>query len=137
MDTLLQFQILTGEDTLARHEAFQAQLPDYYRNMVRLKEIGMAVVGKIYFYLVPVLFIAALVFHLLCAIQAIRMRRGIGEILLGCVLLGSAFALLAILTYVKITLWPVDRPLNAVIPVVLCYIVYTLAVLSPRRANSG
>ncbi len=136
MDTLLQFQILTGEDTLARHEAFQGQLPDYYRGMVRLKEIAMVLVGKMYFYLVPVLFIAALVFHLLCAIQAMRAHRGIGEILLGCVLLGSAFALLTILTYVKITLWPVTRPLNAVIPVVLCYVVYILVALSPRRANS-
>ena len=96
----------------------------------------MVLVGKLYSFVVPVLFIAALVFHLLCAIQAIRMRRGIEGILLGCVLLGSAFALLAILTYVKITLWPVDRPLNAVIPVLLCYIVFSLAVLSPRRTNS-
>ena len=136
IDTLLQFQILTGEDTMARHEAFQALLPDYHLGMLRFKETAMALVGKLYSFVVPVLFIAALVFHLLCAIQAIRMRRGIEGILLGCVLLGSAFALLAILTYVKITLWPVDRPLNAVIPVLLCYIVFSLAVLSPRRANS-
>ena len=45
------------------------------------------------------------------------------------VILGSILTILAMLTFVKITIWPVTRPMHTLSPLVLLYIGYVLLPL--------
>jgi hypothetical protein len=49
-------------------------------------------------------------------------------------LLGGLCALLATLSFVHLTLWPIRRPLYAAYPVILLYIALALAAFARREA---
>ncbi len=126
LDTLFTYDVLTGENTLRKSIYFEDKLPPYYRKMVVKKETLMALAGKVYQYLLPVVFVIALGVHA-GGIGKMAMRRMLDpKVVFGLVLLGSIFTVLCLLTYVKITIWPVIRPMHTLSPIILLYVVYML-----------
>ena len=133
MDTLFAYNLLTGEDALRKSQYFEPKWPGYYRNMVERKQALMAVVGKVYNYVAPVLFVAALLFHLWLLVQMAMRRELAAKPVYGLIILGSIFTILAMLTFVKITIWPVSRPMHTLSPLMLLYIGY---ILLPVREDA-
>lgn len=126
IDTLFYNDLLTGESTLRKSIYFEKKLPNYYRHIVLVKQAFMGVVGTIYQNLVPVLFAVALLVHIFQVGGMIRRRQFKEKPVFGLVILGSIFTILCLLTYVKITIWPVPRPLHTLSPIILLYVVYIL-----------
>ena len=46
--------------------------------------------------------------------------------------LGSVLTLIAMLTYVLVTLWPINRPLHTLYPLVLLYAAWCLPLVDSR-----
>ncbi len=80
-------------------------------------------------------FVIAIAVHVGCLGTMTVKRRLEAKPVFGLVLLGSIFTVLCLLTYVKITIWPVVRPMHTLSPIILLYVVY---VLTPNaRDGSG
>ncbi len=126
LDTLIYYDFLTGENTLRKSVYFENKVPDYHRKMVAKKEKLMTATGKIYKILTPVMFVLALSFHLYLLAVMVMRREYSGKPLFGLILIGSIFTVLAMLTFVKITIWPVIRPMHTLSPIILLYICYML-----------
>jgi hypothetical protein len=126
MDTLFAYNLLTGEDALRKSQYFAPKLPEYYRDMVARKQGLMGLFGKLYKYGVPLLFAVALVLHLFWLVRMAMRRELKARPVFGLVLLGSIISILVMLTFVKITIWPVTRPMHNLSPLVLLYISYML-----------
>ena len=134
IDTLFSYDVLTGENTLRKSIYFEDKLPGYYKKMVAKKEFLMAVAGKIYQYLLPVVFVIAIALHVGSLGTMAVKRRLEAKPVFGLVLLGSIFTVLCLLTYVKITIWPVTRPMHTLSPIILLYVVY---VLTPNARDAS
>ncbi len=126
IDTLFYNDLLTGESTIRKSVYFEKKLPNYYRHIVLVKQAFMEIIGTIYQYLVPVLFSIALLVHILQVGGMVKRRALVAKPIFGLVVLGSIFTILCLLTFVKITIWPVFRPLHTLSPVILLYVVYML-----------
>lgn len=96
--------------------------PDYYMHMIIEKFRILADAGKGYKKATPVLFIFALLTHLFFVGRSVVRRKIDFASMFGLVTLGGIISLVSILTYVKITLWPINRPLFSAYPLVLYYI---------------
>lgn len=98
--------------------------PEYYEKLRKEKVRLLADIGKSYGYFVPVLFLGALFGHGFLAVRDFRRRQCSTESVFSLVLLGGLVSLIAILTFVQITLWPVARPMYSAYPLVLLYICF-------------
>jgi len=126
LDTLIYYDYLTGENTLRKSIYFEDKVPNYYREFVAKKERLMASAGKLYKYITPVLFLVAIAIHLYLFVTMIIRREFTSKPVFGLILLGSIFTVLVMLTFVKITIWPVSRPMHTLSPIILLYIGYML-----------
>jgi hypothetical protein len=133
LDTLIYYDFLTGENTLRKSVYFEGKAPNYYRELVATKERLMAMVGMFYRYTVPLMFLAAIAVHLFLIGTMIVRREFAGKPIFGLILLGSIFTVLAMLTFVKITIWPVTRPMHTLSPIILLYIGYMLLPFKEER----
>jgi hypothetical protein len=133
LDTLIYYDFLTGENTLRKSVYFEGKAPKYYRELVAKKERLMATAGTFYRYTVPVMFLAAMAVHLYLIGTMIVRREFAGKPIFGLILLGSIFTVLAMLTFVKITIWPVTRPMHTLSPIILLYIGYMLLPFTEGR----
>ncbi len=71
---------------------------------------------------IGVLFWLAVVAHLFFALQSILRKTFRFELVSGCIVFGGVLSLVSVLTYVKITIWPITRPLVSAYPLILLYI---------------
>ncbi len=133
LDTLIYYDFLTGENTLRKSVYFEGKVPNYYRELVTKKERLMATVGEFYKYAVPVMFLAAIAVHLYLFGTMIVRRKFADKPVFGLILLGSIFTVLVMLTFVKITIWPVTRPMHTLSPIILLYIGYMLLPFREER----
>jgi len=129
-DVLLLYDFVTGEHP-ARKSVW-TRAPDFEKKLTNAKEYAMGRIGKIYRYLVPLLFTLAVFFHGRMLVLALTTKNICFQPVFGVILFGSGLSILMMLTFVKITLWDVVRPLYAIYPIVLVYIVW---VLIPMRKD--
>ena len=79
-------------------------------------------IAKGYKAVIPFLFSLALLSHIFFLGQSLMRREINFGSMFGLIILGGIISLVCMLTYVKITLWPVGRPLFSAYPLVLLYI---------------
>ena len=120
------FQFITLSTIEPSAGQFKIVIPDFYQHLRIEKVRILQDIGNSYKVLAPVLFILVLIFHLFLFAMDIKKKMFSGEVLFGAVLLGGLAALVAVLTFVKITLWPIHRPLYSGYSLVLYYICFGL-----------
>jgi len=99
-----------------------SEYPEYYQHL-RIEKVRLLKdIGDSYKFLAPLLFSLAIVIHLYLLFQSLRRRQCSVEAVFGLVLIGGLISLVAILSFVNITLWPIRRPLYSAYPVILLYI---------------
>jgi hypothetical protein len=119
---LEDYIFVTGEHPVPSSRNVVNSLPDYYSHMKTEKFRILLDIAKTYKWLVPALFSISVVLHLLLFGRELIKRRFSCEVSLLFVILGGLISLVTMLTFVKITLWSVTRPLFSAYPVVLLYI---------------
>ncbi len=129
----LMYDYVTGEHPERKYT--NIQVPDFERKMTAMKEYVLGRIGKIFRYLVPLLFLVAVFFHARMLLSALFSKRLKFQPVFGIILFGGGLSVLAMLTFVKITLWNVVRPLYVIYPIVLLYIVWMLAPLQDSQSN--
>lgn len=124
---------ITGEQPANRtHRALREHSAGYQASRER-REYLMKRFVNVYRYLVPILFLAALFFHGRRLVRMSLARRLDRSALFALLPLGYVATLVLMLTYVLVTLWPVDRPLHTVYPLVLLYIMLVLCTRSDNQ----
>ncbi|MBX2878343.1 MAG: hypothetical protein KTR32_00345 [Granulosicoccus sp.] len=132
MGMLMTFDYVTGHSAVRKSASFEDMRPKFSRINVALKEKIMGNIGVAYRYLMPVLLIFALCCHVLGLIRG----RGVSRVaLFGLIAGGSVFGILAMLAYVRVTLWDVSRPITVVYPLLIFYAVTMTTSLLPRAKN--
>lgn len=96
--------------------------PKFYMDTIVEKFQILADIGKGYKTLIPILFILSFLIHLFFLGRSLQRREFDFASIFGLITLGGIISLISILTYVKITLWPINRPLFSAYPLVLYYI---------------
>ncbi len=116
------YQFVTREkivpDSLTEIQTY----PDYYMHMIIEKFRIFTDIGAGYKAVIPFLFPLAFLSHLVFLGQSIIRREIDFAAMFGLIILGGIISLVSVLTYVKITLWSVHRPLISAYPLVLFYI---------------
>lgn len=77
--------------------------------------------GTIYKKVVTIIFIAAMLAHVILAARLCIKGDCYFEVISGLIIFGGILSLITTLTYVKITLWGIGRPLFSAYPLVLLY----------------
>lgn len=121
-ETVPDYQFVTRERLVPGHKHHIRKLPPYYLKMKQEKVRVLTDITSGYKAVLPSLFIIALFSHLFCIGKSITSRSISFEVIYGLILLGGILSLISVLTYVKITLWPINRPLFSAYPLVLLYI---------------
>jgi hypothetical protein len=131
------YLFVTREKLVPGYKHHLQAYPEYYMHMIKEKFRVMADIGTGYKALVPYLFTLALLMHLFFLGRSFKRRQFDFASIFGLVILGGIISLVSILTYVKITLWPINRPLFAAYPLVLYYIstIFILVTHSITRAR--
>jgi hypothetical protein len=121
-DAYLAFSAeITGEHPERRLGRNQQTLPGEYLASRERREYLMKRFVNVYQYLAPLLMISALLVHIRRIHLMLRHRRYEPVTVAALIPLGSILTLIAMLTYVLVTLWPITRPLHTVYPIVLLY----------------
>ena len=97
-------------------------VPGYLHHIQAYPKFYMDDIGKGYKTLIPILFILSFLIHLFFLGRSLQRREFDFASIFGLITLGGIISLISILTYVKITLWPINRPLFSAYPLVLYYI---------------
>lgn len=116
------FKYVTLERLAPGHKHHFQKLPEYYMHMIIEKFRIFTDIGNGYKNIVPYLFILALIIHLFLLGKDIAAQQLSFEVVCGFIIVGGIFSLITLLTYVKITIWPINRPLFSAYPLVLLYI---------------
>ena len=116
------YQYVTGARLVPSSRPKIRELPPYYLHLIEEKLRVLIDVASGYKLAVPWLFLLSVAAHLVAAGSSLRSRRVSFELMYGLVILGGIAALISILTYIKITLWTINRPLFSAYPLVLLYI---------------
>jgi hypothetical protein len=116
------YQFVTREKIIPGSLTQIQAYPDYYMHMIIEKFRILTDIGAGYKAVIPFLFSLALLVHLVLLGQSIiRWEIDFGA-MFGLIILGGIISLVSVLTYVRITLWSVHRPLFSAYPLVLFYI---------------
>jgi len=126
----LLYGYVTGEHPERTYSIIQ--LPGFEKDMREMKEYVMGRIGKVFRYLVPLLFVVAVLMHVKMFVSDFFAKKLNYKSVFGVILFGGVLSVLAMLTFVKITLWTVVRPLHVIYPIVLLYIAW---ILMPIRDN--
>ncbi len=116
------YQFVTREKIVPRRLAEIQVYPHYYMHMIIEKFRILIDIAAGYKVVIPFLFPLAFLVHLVSLGQSIIRREIDFGAMFGLIVLGGIFSLVCLLTYVKITLWTVHRPLFSAYPLVLFYI---------------
>ena len=121
---MADYKFVTLDHILPADNKTVAAYPGYYQHM-RIEKVRLLKdLGDSYKIIAPVLFTIAVFIHLFLLLRVFRQRQCTVEVVFGAVLLGGLISLIAVLSFVKITLWPIGRPLYSAYPVVLLYICF-------------
>ncbi|MBM9520051.1 hypothetical protein JWG39_09520 [Desulforhopalus vacuolatus] len=123
------YRFVTREKLVPGHWHHIQAYPKYYMHMIVEKFRILSDIGKGYNKIIPLFFVLSLLVHLAFLVRSIRSRQLDFASMFGLITLGGIISLVSILTYIKITLWPINRPLFSAYPLVLYYI-STMAVFS-------
>jgi len=135
MGMLMTFDYVTGESAVRKSMHLEHMRPKFATEMASRKEGSMRWVGKFYQIAVPVLVIAALIFHFFTVVLFLRKKTRSTIPMYGLVLGGSILGILVMLTYVKVTLFTVARPITVVYPLILLYVVTMLSAAFEKRGG--
>ena len=137
MGMLLTFDYVTGHSAVRKSKHFETMQPDFDREMQKTKEGVMQSIGIAYQWFMPVLVLIALLAHLVSMPRVFRFESSAVLPLFGLIVGGSITGILIILTYVKVTLFDVDRPITVVFALLILYVVISIVSLLPdtRRAH--
>lgn len=116
------YLFVTREKLVPGHWRDIQKYPDYYIHMIVEKFRILADIGNGYKTLIPIFFTLAFLAHVFFLGRSIKRREFDFASIFGLIILGGIISLVSILTYVKITLWPINRPLFSAYPLVLYYI---------------
>lgn len=116
------YKFVTREKIVPGRLAQIQAYPDYYMHMIIEKFRIFTDIAAGYKAVVPLLFPLAFLIHLFFLGQSIIRREIDFAAMFGLITLGGIISLVSVLTYVKITLWTVHRPLFSAYPLVLFYI---------------
>ncbi len=116
------YRFVTREKLAPGHRHKIEGYPEYFKRLVEEKFRILVDIGKSYKKIIPFLFSIALLIHCVIIGRAIKSKEIDFASIYGLILLTGILSLASILTYVKITLWGVTRPLMALYPLVLLYI---------------
>lgn len=121
---IADYRFVTLDRILPNDRDVVLDYPEYYQHMRKEKVRLLKDIGDSYHFLAPILFILALLTHLISTTKDIRRRQCSLATVFGLALLGGLVSLIAILSFVQITLWPINRPLYSAYPVILFYICF-------------
>ncbi len=116
------YRFVTREKLAPGHRHKIKEYPEYFKRLVEEKFRILVDIGNSYKKIIPLLFSIALLIHCVIIGRAIKKREIDFASIYGLIILTGILSLASILTYVKITLWGVTRPLMALYPLVLLYI---------------
>ncbi len=136
-EVIANYKFVTLEHILPTDNKTVTEYPEFYQHM-RLEKVRLLKdIGESYKLLAPVLFTIAVSIHLFLLVRVFRLRQCTVEVVFGAALLGGLVSLVTVLSFVKITLWPIGRPLYSAYPVVLLYISFMFISLfkSPRTTD--
>ncbi len=117
---------ITGENPARRTRRAQNSLPPEFIASRDQREYLMKRFVNVYQYLVPLLCVVAFIVLGRRMVHMLSARVFDRSALLALLPLGYVLTLIMMLTYVLVTIWPVDRPLHTVYPLVLFFIVLAL-----------
>lgn len=121
-ELIKDYHYATLKKILPSDRKIVSEYPKYYQHL-RIEKVRLLKdISDSYKFFAPLLFSLALVIHLYLLFQSLRMRHFSVEAIFGLVLIGGLISLVAILSFVNITLWPIRRPLYSAYPVILLYI---------------
>ena len=123
------YEYVTGARLVPSSRKKIRELPSDYLRMIEEKFRVLIDIASGYKAVVPYLFILALTVHVIGAGKSVVSRSIYFEVVYGFIILGGIMSLISILTYVKITLWPINRPLFSAYPLVLLYISMMISFL--------
>ena len=123
------YEYVTGARLVPSSRKKIRELPSDYLRMIEEKFRVLIDIASGYKAVVPWLFILALTVHVIGAGKSVVSRSIYFEVVYGFIILGGILSLISILTYVKITLWPINRPLFSAYPLVLLYISMMISFL--------
>ena len=123
---------VTGEHLVPSQRSVLNNQPSYYTHMKIEKFRILIDIAAIYKWLTPILFVLAVAAHLLLFVRETVKKQCSIELWMLFAILGGLISLVSVLTFVKITLWPITRPLFSAYPLVLLYI--SVAGLALQRA---
>ncbi|MFT5702001.1 MAG: hypothetical protein ACI8ZB_004906 [Desulforhopalus sp.] len=134
------YRFVTREKLAPGHRHDIKAYPDYYMHMIIEKFRVLSDIGKGYKKVVPILFVLAFLIHLFFLGRSVVQRKVDFASMFGLITLGGIISLVSVLTYVKITLWPINRPLFSAYPLVLYYIssmaIFTYHSITNSRKNA-
>jgi hypothetical protein len=116
------YQFVTREKLAPGHRHKIEGYPEYFKRLVEEKFRILIDIGNSYKKIVPFLFSIALLIHCIIIGRAIKKREIDFAAMYGLIILTGILSLVSILTYVKITIWGITRPLMSIYPLVLLYI---------------
>ncbi|MGI9571021.1 MAG: hypothetical protein ACR2PH_15100, partial [Desulfobulbia bacterium] len=131
-EVIEDYIFVTGEHLVPSQRSVMNKQPSYYTHMNIERFRILLDIAVTYKWLIPVLFVLGAIAHLLLFVRETIKKQFSIEIWLLFVILGGLISLVALLTFVKITLWPITRPLFSAYPLVLLYI--SVAGISVQRA---
>lgn len=117
------YRFVTREKLAPSNVLTLQSYPDYYMHMIKEKFRIMADIGNSYKLIIPFLFTLALFAHIFHLVLSIKRHQIDFASAYGFVVLSGILSLVTLLTYVKITLWGIARPLSSAYPLVIYYIV--------------
>jgi hypothetical protein len=140
---IADYQFVTLDRILPEDRKVVLGYPEYYQHLRKEKVRVLKDIGDSYKILSPILFILAFLAHILLIIKNIWHRQCSLAIIFGVVLLGGLLSLVAILSFVQITLWPINRPLYSAYPVILLYTCFMIGsfvqscIIEHKKGNTA
>ncbi|MCI5119639.1 MAG: hypothetical protein D3908_00265 [Candidatus Electrothrix sp. AUS4] len=116
------YRFVTREKIAPGHRHKIKEYPEYVKRLMEEKFRLLVDIGNSYKKIIPFLFSIALLIHFIIIGRAIKRREVDFASAYGSIILVGMLSLTSVLTYVKITLWGVTRPLMSIYPLVLLYI---------------
>ena len=135
-EIMVDYEFFTREHLVPSQRSVLNSQPSYHTHMKTEKFRILVDIAVIYKWLIPVLFSFGVIVHLLLFARETVTQNYSGEIWLLFVILGGLVSLVSVLTYVKITLWPITRPLFSAYPLILLYIAVAAAAAGRAWENA-
>ena len=135
-EIMVDYEFVTREHLVPSRRSVLNNRPSYLIHMKTEKFRILVDIAVIYKWLVPVLFTFGVIVHLLLFARETVTKSYSIEIWLLFVILGGLVSLVSVLTYVKITLWPITRPLFSAYPLILLYIAVAAAAAGRAWENA-